>query len=42
MHDAAAVTTLMRGLGSAQELRRRVTGEEMREQLQEFILDETE
>ena len=39
MHDPAAVATLLRELGPKQEPPRRMPEEEMRAQLQAFLLD---
>jgi hypothetical protein len=39
MHDPAAVATLLRELGPEQEPPRRMPEEEMRAQLQAFLLD---
>jgi hypothetical protein len=40
MHDEASVTSVIRGLQPQLQLQRRVPEEELRQQVQEFLLDD--
>jgi hypothetical protein len=42
MHDAAAVTSLVRDLRAPQQQQRRMSEQELRQQVQEFLLDDGE